>query len=365
MKKIAAKAAIATCGIVAAMGTAHAQTNITTYGIVDGAVEYYDNADASGKSQVRMPSLGGGMFPSRLGFKGSEDLGNGLKAIFTLENGFYVDSGSQGQGGRLFGRQAWVGVAGSWGQLTIGRTYNAIFQSTADVDVFAASQYGLGQLDPFLPNGRSDNSVAYKGTFSGWTVVGTYSFGRDTSSAGGPAATNCPGESASDKQQCHEWSGMLRYDAPTWGVETAYDRIHGGPTAAGGLRSSGQTDSRLHVAGYAKLGSWKIGAGVLARDNDGSTTPRSNMVYVGATWRVTPAVSIDAQVSKLDYRNSDSDSAQVLVRGVYELSKRTAVYAAAGRVNNSGSAAVALSAGGSVGAGLDQNGIITGIKHSF
>jgi predicted porin len=366
MKKIAAKAAIATCGIVAAMGSAHAQTSVTTYGIVDGAVEYYSNADATGKSQVRMPSLGGGMFPSRLGFKGSEDLGGALKAIFTLENGFYVDSGSQGQGGRLFGRQAWVGLAGSWGQVTIGRTYNAIFQSTFDVDVFAASQYGLGQLDSFLPNGRSDNSIAYRGTFSGWTVVGTYSFGRDTSSAGGPAATNCPGENATDKQQCREWSGMLRYDAATWGAEAAYDRIHGGPTASGGLNSSAKTDSRLHVAGYAKLGDLKIGAGVLARDNEGSaTTPRSNMYYVGATYRLTPAFAVDAQVSKLDYRDSDNDSAQVLVRGIYELSKRTAVYVAAGRINNSGTAALALSAGGSVGAGLNQNGVITGIKHSF
>jgi predicted porin len=70
-------------------------------------------------------------------------------------------------------------------------------------------------------------------------------------------------------------------------------------------------------------------------------------------------------VSKLDYRDSDNDSAQVLVRGIYELSKRTAVYVAAGRINNSGAAALALSAGGSVGAGLNQNGVITGIKHSF
>jgi predicted porin len=259
-----------------------------------------------------------------------------------------------------------VGLAGSWGQLTVGRTYNAIFQSSFDVDVFAASQYGLGSLDSFIPNGRSDNSVAYKGTFKGLTVVGTYSFGRDTSSAGGPAGTNCPGESATDKQQCREWSGMLRYDAPAWGAEVAYDRIHGGPNASGGLRTSDLTDSRLHVAGYAKLGDWKIGAGVLARDNDGSTsTPRSNLYYVGTTYRVTPAFSVDAQVSKLDYRNSDNDSAQVLVRGVYELSKRTAVYLAGGRIDNSGSAALTLTAGGSVGPGLNQNGVITGIKHSF
>jgi predicted porin len=361
-----ARAAVAACSVVATMATASAQTNVTVYGIIDGAVEHYDNADAAGNSVTRMPSLGGGMFPSRFGLRGSEDLGGGLKAVFNVESGFYVDTGMSGQGNRLFGRQAWVGLAGSWGQLTFGRQYNAIFQSSADVDVFAASQYGLGQLDPAIPNGRHDNSIAYKGSFNGLTVGATYSFGRDTSSAGGPAATNCPGESAADGKQCREWSALLRYDAPAWGIEGAYDRIHGGPTAAAGLSSSSLTDSRLHVAGYAKAGAWKIGAGVLARDNEASSTaPRSNMLYLGATYRVNPALSIDAQVSKLDYRNSANDTKQILVRGVYELSKRTAIYAAASRVDNDGAAAVAISAGGSVGAGLNQTGFITGIKHAF
>ncbi|WP_026354413.1 porin [Massilia niastensis] len=365
MKHPVSSAALAACAIAATMANASAQANVQIYGIVDGAAEYYDNADAAGHSLVRMPSLGGGMFPSRLGFKGSEDIGNGLKAVFTLENGFYLDSGSQGQGNRLFGRQAWVGLAGSWGQLSFGRNYNAIYQSSFDVDVFAASQYGLGSLDPAIPNGRSDNSIAYKGVFKGLTVAGTYSTGRDTSSAGGPAGTGCAGESAADSKQCREWSAMLRYDGAGWGVVGAYDRIHGGPAAAAGLNSSGLSDSRLHVAGFARAGAWKIGAGVLARDNEGALTQRSNLYYVGATWRAAPAFQVDAQVSKLDYRDSDNDARQLLVRGVYELSRRTAVYAAAGRIVNSGSSALALSAGGSVGPGLNQSGVITGIKHSF
>jgi predicted porin len=366
MKKIIARTALAACSIAATIGAASAQTKVEVYGIVDGAVEHYDNADAAGNSVTRMPSLGGGMFPSRFGLRSTEDLGGGLKAVFNLESGFYVDNGMSGQGNRLFGRQAWVGLSGSWGQLSFGRQYNAIFQSSFEVDVFAASQYGLGQLDPAIPNGRHDNSIAYKGRFNGLTLAGTYSFGRDTASSGGPAATNCPGENAGDSEQCREWSALLRYDAPAWGLEGAYDRIHGGPTAAAGLNSSSLSDSRLHLAGYARLGAWKIGAGLLRRDNEGSaTTPRSLMTYAGATYRISPALTIDAQVSKLDYRDSANDTRQLLVRGVLELSKRTAIYAAAGRVDNSGIAAVALSAGGSVGAGLNQTGVITGIKHSF
>jgi hypothetical protein len=112
-----------------------------------------------------MPSLGGGMFPSRLGFRGSEDLGGGLKAIFTLETGVYVDTGTSGQGNRLFGRQAWVGLAGNWGQLTLGRNYNMLYNSMPEVEIIGPTQYGLGSLDAGIPNGRTDNSVAYKGTF--------------------------------------------------------------------------------------------------------------------------------------------------------------------------------------------------------
>src|SRR5438094_9675793 len=122
MKKTVVTAALAAWSLTL-LGTAHAQSSVTIYGIVDAAVEHYTNVDNQGSSRTWMPSLGGGMFPSRLGFKGAEDLGGGLKAIFDLEDGVYVDTGANGQN-RLFGRQAWVGLAGDWGQLTLGRNYN-------------------------------------------------------------------------------------------------------------------------------------------------------------------------------------------------------------------------------------------------
>lgn len=347
-------------------GAAHAQSNVTMYGILDAAVEYYGNADAAGHSVTRMPSLGGGMFPSRLGFRGTEDLGDGLKAVFVLENGLAPDSGTLGQGGRLFGRQAYVGLAGGWGQVTFGRNYNMLTISTYDVDLIGPSQYGLGSLDAFIPNGRSDNSVAYRGTFGGVTAGATYSLGRDTSAAGGPAGTNCAGENAADAMRCREWSAMLRYDRPGWAVVGAYDRIYGGPGAANGLTGSDKTDSRVHLGALLKGADWKLGAGVIRRDNDGSATaPRSMLYYLGAAYNPSALWTIDGQVARLDYRASDDDSRQLLLRATYLLSKRTAVYVAAGRVRNSGKAAVALSAGGSVGAGLSQDGVITGVKLSF
>jgi predicted porin len=361
MKKIIA---IAMAALSA--GAVHAQTSVSVYGIIDAGVEVLSNANAAGQSLTRMPSLAGGMFPSRLGFRGSEDLGGGMNAIFALENGLQPDTGAFNQGGRLFGRQAWVGLSGAWGAVTAGRTYNMIYLSTFDTDTFGPSTYGLGALDPFIPNGRHDNSLSYKGAFSGVTVGATYSLGRDTSAAGGPSGTNCPGELASDKTACREWSAMLRYDAAAWGALAAYDRLNGGPNAAAGLTGSDLSDSRLNLAAYLKLDQWKLGVGVFRRNNEGSATqPRSNLSYIGLAYRLTPLVTVDGQLARLDYRDSPNDATQMLLRVMVDLSKRTTVYAAGGHIRNSGISAVSLSSGGSVGAGLSQNGVIAGIKHSF
>jgi predicted porin len=361
-----AMASLVAMATITAAGAAQAQTSVSVYGIIDTAVEYLSNADAAGHSLARMPSLAGGMFPSRLGFRGSEGLGGGLNAIFTLENGFQPDTGGVNQGGRLFGRQAWVGLSGPWGALTAGRTYSMLYLSTFDVDVFGPSTYGLAALDPFIPNARHDNSLSYKGTFNGFTVGATYSLGRDVSSGGGPSGTNCPGELAADKQACREWSAMLRYDARTWGALVAYDRLNGGPNAAAGLGNSNLSDSRLHAAGYFNIDKWKFGAGLLHRKNEGSATqPRSNLAYIDAAYKLTPLLTIDGQLARLDYRDSGNDSTQLLLRGLYDLSKRTTVYAAAGRIRNNGTAAVSISAGGSVGPGLSQTGVLAGIKHAF
>jgi len=362
MKKIVALAGTA----LALAGAAHAQSSVTVYGLLDAAVDYNTNVDAAGHSRVWMPSLGGGMFPSRIGFRGTEDLGGGLKAIFTLESGIYVDSGTSGQGNRLFGRQAWIGLAGNWGQLTLGRNYNMLYNSMPEVEIIGPTQYGLGSIEPAIPNGRVDNSIAYKGTFDRLTVGATYSLGRDTSAAGGPGGTNCPGESGADHQACREWSAMVRWDNPGWGLIGAYDRIHGGATAAAGLNRSDLTDSRLHTAGYLKFGAWRLAGGAVIRQNEGSAaTPRSNLYYVDGAYKLTPAVTIDGLATRLDYHDSINDTTLYMLRAVYDFSKRTSTYVALGHVGNKGTAAIALSAGGSVGTGMAQNGVITGIKHSF
>jgi predicted porin len=351
------------------VGAAQAQTSVQIYGLVDTAVEYVTNVNAAGNGLARMPNLSGGMFPSRFGFRGTEDLGDGLSAIFTLENGFAPDSGTLGQGNRLFGRQAWVGLNSSkWGALTFGRTYSMLFLSYYDVDLIGPAVIGISNLDLYLPNARHDNSISYKGVFSGLTVGATYSFGRDASSAGGPASTSCPGEVAGDSRACRNWSSMLRYDGAGWGVLAAYDTYNGGTGAAAPFSptSSSLSDSRWNVGGYGVWGPLKIGGGWTHRKNEGNAlTPISDMPYLGASYNLTPALVLTGEAARLNVKNSPNDSTMYIARLSYNLSKRTAVYGIVGHMANSGTAAVALSAGGTAVPGGSQNGVLTGIMHSF
>jgi predicted porin len=347
---------------------ADAQTNAQVYGLIDTAIEHVTNVDAAGSSITRMPNLTGGMAPSRIGFRGEEDLHGGLKVFFTIENGFSPDSGSTGQGNRLFGRQAFVGLSGRWGTLTVGRNYTMLFHSFFDVDLMGPSQFSIGAMDPYLPNARSDNSVAYKGTFSHLTLGATYSLGRDVSSAGGPAATNCAGELASDQKACRQWSALVRYDLPQWGVVGAFERYNGGTGALAtfGPTSSSLSDTRIHIGAYARLGFVKVGAGWLRRDNEGNASnPGTDLPYFNISYQATPAVTIDAQIGRLDVRDSDNHSDMLALRASYAFSKRTAVYAMCGHMANAGTAAVSLNVGGTAAQGASQNGVLAGVRHAF
>jgi predicted porin len=351
----------------------HAQSSVQIYGLYDVAIERLTNPSTAGGSLVRVPDLAGGTAPSRLGFRGTEDLGGGLATIFTLEMGFAPDSGNMNQGGRAFGRQAFVGMKGEFGEVTIGRVYTMLGGSLADIDVMGPGQYGLGALDPYLPNARADNAVAYRGTFSGISVGATYSLGRDSSSAGGPGATNCPGESGTDKGACREWSALLRYDAANWGAAVGYDRYRGGAGAlvAFGPNSSALTDTRVNVGAYGKFGPLKVGGGVLSRKNEGVTTitatanPRSSIYYIAASYNFTPAWVLEGQLARYDLKDSGNDTDQAVVRALYNFSKRTATYVEVGNVRNKGTAARSVSSGGTVAAGATQTGLMAGIRHTF
>lgn len=166
-------------------GAALAQTNVTVYGVVDAGIAY-DNDVVADDSRWRLQS--GQQSGSRLGFRGSEDLGGGLKAVFTLENGFNTDTGTLAQStpttSRLFGRQAWVGLEGGFGSVKLGRQQTPLYYAVLEVDPFriglagsAQSVFGFGLYgaDPLL---RSDNTVNYATpAFGGFKGQLAYSFG--------------------------------------------------------------------------------------------------------------------------------------------------------------------------------------------
>src|SRR5690606_22177458 len=127
------------------MASAQSSTSVTLYGIVDTAVEYVTNiADGAGgdNNSFHFTNLTQSV-PSRWGLRGTEALGNGRKAVFTLESGFNAGTGQSGQGGRLFGRQAYVGLPGDWGQIAFGRQYNLLMRGMLGADIMGPNAYGL------------------------------------------------------------------------------------------------------------------------------------------------------------------------------------------------------------------------------
>lgn len=366
MNKTAYACAFACFGSLSTHG-AMAQSSVNIYGLLDSGVVYTTNANAAGDAIAKMPTLTGSM-PSRVGFRGVEDLGGGLQAVFTLEAGLHVDNGLMGQGDRLFGRQASVGLRGAYGTLTLGRQVNMTSIAVAKSDVLGPNLFSLGSIDPYIPNARSDNAIGYLGNFGDFTAGATYSFGRDGSAAGGPPATNCPGEVAGDAKACRQATAMLGYDNDRLGATVSYDIMYGNTGAAAGLTTSDSNDRRITLNGYAMVGKLRLGSGIIARKRVAATRVNdleSNLYYLGGSYPLTPKFTLDAQLSRLAVKGSDSDSTLASLRLTYSLSKRTAVYCLLGRMNNSGRAAIPLDVGGTVGQGLNQSGVATGIRYAF
>ncbi|XQU76610.1 Porin [Cupriavidus sp. H18C2] len=354
-------------GCAAALPALAGAQSVTLYGVVDTGVEMVNHAGPTQGTVVRMPNLSASV-PSRWGLRGVEDLGGGLKSQFVLESGFAPDTGAANFGNRLFGRQAWVGLSGDWGQVAFGRQYTMMFWATLDADILGPNTFGSGALDPTIPNSRADNAISYKGKFGGLTVGATYSFGRDAAvAAPSPSSNNCAGENPADKRACREWSALLMYETPHFGVAAAYDSWRGGPGAFGGLTSSGRKDDRLSLSAYTLFDRVKAGAGWLRHDNDGNPAPRSDLFWLGGSYDLTPAFTVAGQVYHQRYHNSANKAWLYAVRGTYNFSKRTAVYATAGFIDNGGQLAQSVSSnpGASASPGGTQLGAMLGVKHIF
>lgn len=372
MKQLKAAAALLALG---AAQPVLAQSSVTLYGIVDTGLEFITHATPAGGTLTRFPSISAGDLPSRWGLRGSEDLGGGLKAVFTLESGFAPGTGTSLQNGRLFGRQSFVGFSGAWGQLTLGRHMNMTIWGMGNADVIGPADISMGSFDGYLSAARSDNSIEYRGTFSNVTVGASYSFGRDTQPAG-----NCGGQLPGDMRSCRAITAMVKYDDPRWGLGLIFDEQRGGAGATAinvipgltgvAFSSASATDRRYQANGYFLLGPVKVAGGWIHREISGDVQKiHTDLTYLGASipygvW------NFDAQVSHIRNHDQDADGTLGEARVNYNLSKRTAVYCLVGYLHNSGKNAVYSVSSSSIvpampAPGVGQAEISMGVRHFF
>lgn len=141
---------------------AHAQSNVTLFGVLDVAARHTKNGDAKTTSLSS-----NGAQTSRLGLRGVEELGDGLKAGFWLEAGVNPDSGSQSDSSRFWNRRATVSLSGGFGELRLGRDTTPTYNGYADYDVFGTN--GVADASKFVSKlgtnadttVRADNLVSY------------------------------------------------------------------------------------------------------------------------------------------------------------------------------------------------------------
>lgn len=346
-----------------AAGAAQAQSSVTLFGLIDNSVEYINNIGASDDSVVRLPTIASS-FASRWGMRGSEDLGNGLKANFLLESGFGPDSGVFQQGNRLFGRQLYVGLSGNWGAVTLGRQYSQLLWTQIKTDVFIPAVYGPAAFDLFLAAPRDDNAIAYNHKIGGFSFGALYSLGRDAPGTGG-----CPGEAAGDSSNCRAWSANAFYEGAGWGIGGYLDAQN---------NVAGDTDDRRSINAYYMLGKTKLMANYLVRDNEAVVAPalpvESTLWSLGLSHPVTDRITFDAMYYDFDIDDSDNDASMLALRASYAFSKRTAVYLYAAHIMNDGASNLTasigqlpLTGGNDVrpSAGDSQTAMMIGLRHSF
>ncbi|TDF63184.1 porin [Cupriavidus sp. L7L] len=352
---------LAACGLVT--GTALAQSSVTLYGVVDTNIEYVSHlSNGSGGGGNRFGVTSGGLSGSRWGMRGVEALGNDLNALFVLESGFGTDDGRSQQGGRLFGRQAFVGLQSkSLGTVTFGRQYTTMFDVLAN---FSPTGYA-SQYEPFVflegSNLRSDNTAKYVGVFGGLTAEAHWSFGNGVAGAG-----EVPGQFRRDTG----YGAGLAWAGGPFGVAVVYDQSNPSISSGTGTFIGTGTNKRAAVAASYSAGPATIMGGYKWGRNEnaaGAETFRDNYYWVGTNYQVTAPLTLKLAYYYADIKNNNGVNPknpwQVTFIADYAFSKRTDVYLTTAYAKNAGlnfdgSYALAPGATNMVGAAL-------GIRHKF
>ena len=241
------KTLIALAALGSFAGVAHAQSTVTLYGIVDAGIAYTNNIANGANSGHAFQMLSGNESGSRWGLTGAEDLGGGLKAIFKLENGFNITNGTASQGGRMFGRQAYVGLSnGSAGTVTLGRQYNPLQDFVAPLDAASIlASYATHPLDNDNLNNsfRTDNAVKYTtANFAGFQAEAMYAFSNDTNFANN-----------------RSYSVGVSYGQGPLNVAAAYVRANLPNINTGGAIPSDATFSAAQLKNASRMDQWGVG----------------------------------------------------------------------------------------------------------
>jgi predicted porin len=351
------KKSLIALAVLAAAGTASAQSSVTLFGIVDATVQRLKND--GGASVTRLTNSG--YNSSRLGFRGTEDLGGGMSASFWLEAGLNNDEGSgaltatnnqggtTGGGGLTFNRRSTVSLAGGWGEVRLGRDYTPQFWNLTVFDPFGTNGVGTTQTMNSIITGatavRASNTIGY---FLPGNLGGFYG-----------QIQHYRGENLSTAANEDDGNGLgLRVGFANGPFNVALaisrtDRLVGGDIKQNNL--GGQWDF-----GMAKL------MGQITRDEAGAVD--------GQGWLIGGLVPVGAGEIRLAFSQYETDlgagveprSRKLAVGYVHNLSKRTALYTTYARVKNSRGAASPVAAGaGNPGINASASGFDFGIRHSF
>jgi outer membrane protein OmpU len=341
------------------------QSGFAVYGLVDASVKYVD--DFGGKRRIAQDS--GDQQGPRLGFRGAEDLGEGLRAVFVLESGVSFDTGAFAQGGLAFGRQAYVGLVSAWGALTLGRQYDFM----VELGAFHGVQQGTGTLDwnvgdnDRVSGQRLDNSVKYVVQRGGFSAGVLYSAGESAPLAKKPSGA----------------SYLARYSRDGWSVAAAATSVHdapvapfaslglpsflGVPVASPAGAASVVTVDRVQSAGVGAghtEGPWSL-LGLYTRTRYEDEGRSQSMQNRNLAVRYAPAGRLVFAASAADSRLGAASWKRIALAADYVVSPRTDlyVYAVGERAGGAGVHAVlftALAASGDA-----QRALVAGIRHKF
>lgn len=375
------KSLLALAALGAFAGVAHAQSSVTLYGIIDEGFNI--NTNSGGKHLYNLSS--GVMQGSRFGLRGTEDLGGGLKAIFTLESGFNINNGKFANNNGMFNRQAFVGLSSAqFGTVTLGRQYDAAQDYLAPLTA-TGSWGGTYFAHPFNNDNLNtnggyavNNSIKYSSAnYAGFTFGGTYGF------------SNQAGAFANNREYsvgaAYQWQGLhlgaayAQQNNPGAGNNGASDSSYVN-ALAGNVGNFRQRE--FGVAGSYAFGPATVGLAWTQSRSDnfvgGQQSLRANNYEVNGKYNLTPALGLGVAYTFTDGKgygvgaNGGSESVryhQIGVQADYSLSRRTDVYAQAVYQHAMGDGGVASIYSGDntqlPSSSKNQTAATVGLRHRF